>query len=122
LSSEKLAERIGEILYMKKGEKIEIYDLREATDITDFFVVCSGESEIHTRALCDAVLEELEREGIREHHVEGYEHAHWILIDYIDVIVHIFLPPEREYYDFERIWGDVPKRRLDDKGEGEEEN
>lgn len=92
----------------KKGKEGVILELRGLTDFTDYFVIVTGETDVHIRAIADAVVEALEAVGERPHHVEGYEDARWVLIDCDDVIVHIFSPEFREFYNLEGLWGDAP--------------
>ena len=104
-------------LYEKKAHNIIGIDLRKVTDIADFFIICTAESDIHSKALCDNLEEFLEEKGLRPHHIEGRERAHWILMDYLDFVVHIFLPEERAFYSLERLWGDAPTWGMKDEAE-----
>lgn len=88
----------------KKARDIVILDLRDASTITDFFVLATGTSRPHLRAIVDAIEERLKESGHRLLHREGSESSGWILLDYGDVIVHVFGEKEREYYDIERLW------------------
>ncbi len=112
MKSEKLARKISELALEKKGRDIVIMDLRRLTDITDFFVLMSGESDIHVKALTDYIEEKLARENIRPWHREGYEVLNWVLLDFVDVVVHIFRPQTREYYSLEKLWADAPQERV----------
>ncbi len=91
-----------------------VLDLRGLSDATDYFVILSGDSDVHTRAIADNVLEKTGERGIRAAGVEGRDAGRWILIDFINVVVHIFLPQVREYYRLARLWGDAPRETLDD--------
>jgi ribosome-associated protein len=93
----------------KKALDLILLDLREITLIADYFVICSGSSNTHIRGLADFVMEEFEKEGIRANRVEGYQNADWVLLDYGDVIIHIFSEELREYFSLERLWGDAPQ-------------
>jgi ribosome-associated protein len=97
----------------KKAHDIIILDLKELSAITDYFVICSGESELHVRAIAGQIIEDLEKEGEGAWHVEGHSSANWILIDYVDVVVHIFHHKMREYYALERLWGDAPMQKVE---------
>ncbi len=79
----------------------------DLTTIADFFVICSGDSQRQVKAVCEHIDEALAREGVEPFHVEGIEHALWVLMDYHDLIVHIFKPEVRQFYDLERLWGDA---------------
>jgi ribosome-associated protein len=92
----------------KAGDIVEL-DLREVLSYTDWFVVCTGNTERQTKAIHDGVLEGCKREhGTLPRRVEGLSRGDWILMDYLDVIVHIFTPAMREYYRLEQLWGEVP--------------
>jgi len=91
-----------------------VLDMRELTVITDYFLICHGTSNVHMRALADAVVEALEERGVRAYGVEGYREGPWILLDYGDIVVHVFAAEEREFYDLERLWSDAPRRELTD--------
>jgi len=112
-ASSKLARRAAELALSKKAQDVVILDLRGLSAVTDFFVICSGLSDTHVRAIADAVEEGLKREGSRKWHVEGYSHRRWVLLDYVDVVVHVFHHKTREFYLLERLWGDAKVERLD---------
>jgi len=96
--------KIVEIIREKKGENTVILDLRELTWITDYFVITGGSSLIQTKVIAETLLEKIDEQPIS---VEGYEYGKWILMDYGDVIVHIFLNEIREFYRLEKLWGDA---------------
>jgi ribosome-associated protein len=87
-----------------KAQELNILDLHGVSSFTDFFVICTGTSTRHTQAICDAVVEELAKSGVKPAHIEGYAGAEWILIDYLNFVVHIFLESARHFYDLERLW------------------
>ncbi|MBI4532220.1 MAG: ribosome silencing factor, partial [Candidatus Latescibacteria bacterium] len=89
-SSQTLVESSLECLRSKKAEEIVVMNLSKASDIADYFIVCTGGSDLHVRAIADAVVEGLEEQGVHVWHVEGYEGGRWVLIDLVDVVVHIF--------------------------------
>ena len=82
--------------------------LEKVTDFTDYFVICSGTSDRQVQAIADAVDGALRAEGVRPLHVEGYNRAQWVLLDYGDLVVHIFQEETRRFYGLERLWGDAP--------------
>ena len=102
-----LARRIVDLTADKKAEDIVLLDIREQTSIADYFVICSGTSDRQIRALENDLRETLKREGQNPLHVEGSPESGWVLMDYGDVIVHIFSPREREYYRLERHWAEA---------------
>ncbi len=100
---------IKSILEDKKGIDVEVLNLTEISSITDSFVIASGTSVPHIKALCDYVEEGLSEKGIDPLRVEGYNSAKWILLDYGDVLVHIFSEEARQFYSLEWLWADAPK-------------
>jgi ribosome-associated protein len=97
----------------KKAEDVLVLDLRGLCHFTDYFVICRGSSSRQTVAIADAIEERLFDEHRRKpKHVEGRRVADWILMDYIDVVVHVFLDEKREFYGLERLWGDAPRVAL----------
>jgi len=111
-SSHDLALMAGKIALDKRATDIVILDLRELTSVTDFFVICSGTANVHVKAIADHIWESLAENGQKPWHVEGMPHGTWVLMDYIDVVVHIFLGDRREFYGLERLWGDAPIEKL----------
>jgi len=114
LNAASLAEKIARLAWEKKGKDITILDLRKLTDITDYFVIITGESELHVKAIYDYLYEELRKEGIRPWHEEGLQHLSWVLLDYVEVVVHVFKPETREFYALEKLWGDAKITRLEE--------
>ena len=100
------AQRISELMIEKKAVDIIIIDVRKITTLTDFFVVCTSESQPQTRAITDHINQKMKEEGNRSWHIEGYEHLDWVLIDFVNIVVNIFSKETREYYEFERLWAD----------------
>ena len=114
LAPEALANRIAEIASDRKATDIRILDLRGIVSYTDYFVICSGNTERQTKAIHDAIHEQLKKEhGLLPRRVEGLAEARWILMDYLDVIVHVFTPETREFYRLEQLWGEAPKRVIE---------
>lgn len=87
-------------------------DLRKISSITDFFVILSGTSTRQVKALTDYAIQMLKQSGERVWHLEGYRHALWVLLDAGDVVVHVFTPALRDFYDLERLWGDAPRIQI----------
>ena len=113
LSPEQLAQRIAEIASEKIGQDIRIFDLREIVSYTDYFVICSGGTERQTKAIHDAIYQELKDVyGLLPRRVEGLTESRWILMDYLDAVIHIFTPDARSYYRLEQLWGDAPSRTV----------
>jgi ribosome-associated protein len=78
-------------------------------DATDFFVIASGTSDAHVRGIADSVVEKMGRQGVRTHHVEGLPTGRWVLLDYVDFVIHLFHPETRSFYQLERLWSDAPE-------------
>ena len=113
IDSAALAERIAEIASDKKAMDIRVIDLRGIVSYTDFFVIASGNTERQAKAIHDAIHEELKkRHGLLPRRVEGAREARWVLMDYLDCVVHIFTPEAREYYRLEQLWGEAPARSV----------
>jgi ribosome-associated protein len=114
LSPERLATTIAALAADKKAIEIVALDLRAVAGYTDFFVVCSGGTDRQAKAIHDGI-----HQGLKQHHgllprrVEGLREARWILMDYLDVVVHVFTPETRDFYRLEALWGDVPRTDHD---------
>ncbi|GAB4314333.1 MAG: hypothetical protein Kow0074_01260 [Candidatus Zixiibacteriota bacterium] len=104
----------GKLAREKKAYEIRILDLRKLSPISDFFVVCSVDAEVQARAVTDHIVDSLRAMGHKPYQTEGYRSSGWVLLDFVDVVVHIFLPRVREFYSLERLWGDAPVKELDD--------
>ncbi|MEJ7716013.1 MAG: ribosome silencing factor [Thermoleophilaceae bacterium] len=112
--SEALAGRIASIASDRKAIDLVVVDLRGMVGYTDFFVVCSGNTERQTKAIHDAVYRELkDAAALLPRRSEGLGEARWILLDYLDVVLHVFTPDAREFYRLENLWGDAPKRVVE---------
>ena len=107
------AKRIAEFALSKKASDVIVMDLRSVTDVADYFVVCSADSDTQVKAIADEVDEKLLAAGIRCFHKEGYETMNWILLDYFDVVVHVFRTEARNYYNLEKLWGDAPVIKIE---------
>ena len=107
MNSEKLAFDCAKLLVEKHAEDVKVFDIKELTDIADYFVIASANSQIHLKALVDELEDFLEKNSIRTYHVEGLRALKWVLVDTYTVIIHLFLPEVREYYDLESYWGDA---------------
>ncbi len=96
----------------RKAQDGVVLDLRHLSDAADYFVVVSGTSDTHVRAIADHVIETLAAAGIRPYQVEGLNQGRWVLVDYVDTVVHVFHPTLRSFYQLEGLWGDAPQRRF----------
>ncbi|MFN8394154.1 MAG: ribosome silencing factor [Bacteroidia bacterium] len=114
VSAKQLADAVVDALQDKKGLKIVVMDLRQVRGaISDYFVICSGTSDRHVMALSDTVYEELRiKLQDKPMNVEGRQRGEWILMDYVNVVVHIFLEEKRRFFDIESLWADAPVERI----------
>ena len=112
MDSRKLALLCRELADNKKAEDIIILDVRELSSVTDYFVIVTGTSEPHLRAIVDEIVDELKEDhDLRPNAIDGTFHAAWLVLDYFDVIVHVMRKDVREHYDLETLWGDAPRVR-----------
>lgn len=100
----------AELALERKAEGVMALDLRGISSATDFFILATGNSDVQVRAIADHVLKELAKEGVRPLNVEGLDRARWVLLDFVDFVIHILHPSAREFYQLELLWGDAPTR------------
>jgi ribosome-associated protein len=115
MTPRRLAHLAGELALEKKAFDVKILDLRKLSSVCDFFVICSASVELHAKAVADWITENLHQRQIDFWHNEGYQACRWILLDYVDVVVHIFIPEVREFYALERLWGDAKSEELSEE-------
>lgn len=109
-----LADRLAALASDRKAADIRVIDVGELVGYTDFLIVCSGNTERQTRAIHESVYQEIkDTEGLLPRRVEGAREARWILTDYLDCVLHVFTPQEREFYRLENLWGDAPSRVVE---------
>jgi ribosome-associated protein len=109
---QELARRIGRVAVETKAEDVVILDLRGLTAACDAFVLASALSEPHVAALAEHIEDALAAEGVRPWHVEGRRNRKWVLLDFVDVVVHLFLKETREYYRLENLWAEAPRETI----------
>ena len=103
-----LAQRAALLCVDNKANDVVVLDLHGVTDMTDYFVVASGTSDTHVRSVARHVMDGLARDGLRAQSIEGLTQGRWVLLDYVDFVVHVFHPSLRAFYQLERLWGDAP--------------
>ena len=113
ISDQPLLKQILGLAIDKKAGRIVVFDVRGLSSLTDFFIVCHGTSEAQVKAIADNIRKGTEN---KPRHLEGYENQNWILLDYFDVVVHVFKKDERDYYELERLWADAPIKEINDEG------
>ena len=101
------AQRAASVTLDSKANDVVLLNLQGVSDMTDCFVIASGTSDTHVRSIAEHVMESLRKDGLRAHHVEGLQQGRWVLLDYVDFVVHVFHPTLREFYQLERLWGDA---------------
>jgi len=115
-SAHELAVKVAKIAFEKKANNVVILDMRGLTSLTDFFIICTAEADAHTKAITD----EIEMRMLPDEkpwHIEGYQNQKWVLMDYVDFIVHVFTPETRDYYNIERLWADAPVEKIESADE-----
>ena len=117
-----LAKNISEIILSKKGYDIKILDLKGISSVADFFVICSADSDVQVKAITDEIEKKLRKEGIKPYNCEGTVANTWVLLDYIDVVVHVFKHETRLHYSLEKLWGDAPLLEIKDEALPEQPN
>ncbi|MBD3402240.1 ribosome silencing factor [candidate division GN15 bacterium] len=110
-----LARRAGQLALSKKAFDVKILKLKDLSSVCDYFVIASGEADIQVNAIAEAVEDGLREEGIKPFHREGRKSGNWVLLDYVDVVVHVFYEPTRRFYALEKLWGDAPAEELADE-------
>lgn len=114
MTSEEIARRVATIADAKQAADIVVLDMRGMVAYTDFLVLCTARNQRQAKAIHDEVRETMKRdEGLAPDHVEGEREAEWILVDYLDAILHLFSPEARDYYRLETLWGEAPRLELD---------
>ncbi len=113
ISDQPLLKQILGLAIDKKAGRIVVFDVRGLSSLTDFFMVCHGTSEAQVKAIVDNIRKGTEN---KPRHLEGYENQNWILLDYFDIVVHVFKKDERDYYELERLWADAPVKEIYDEG------
>lgn len=113
-NSQELAREAARLTLTKRAEDVVILDLRGLDGVCDFFVIATGHSEIQVKAIADAVEEGLRERGMKPWHSEGFEARRWVLLDYVDVVVHVFHARAREYYLLDKLWGDAAREDVAD--------
>lgn len=107
INTEELAKKVAEAADDKKAEDIKVLDMRGVSILADYFIICSGAADTQVRAIINSVEDALEEEGIYVKNKEGIDEGRWAVLDYADVIVHVFHKNEREHYQLEKLWGDA---------------
>ena len=105
---------IGDLLLEKKSKDITVLEVEKITSITDFIIICTSNSSTQTKAIVDHIRSRLKELGSIPLNIEGYSNLSWVLMDYGNIIIHVFLPEFRKFYNLERLWGDAKSHKIDD--------
>ena len=116
--SKELTQRIAELALDKKALDVVSVNVSQMSSVTDYFIIITGAVDVHLKAIADHILSDLKTEKIRPLNIEGYDNLRWVLIDFVDVVVHLFLPDTRRFYSIEKLWGEAEITRH---STGEEE-
>lgn len=111
-AGEAQARLAAEVCLDSKANDVVLLDLRGVTDMTDYFVIASGTSDTHVRSVAEHVIERLRQKGVRVQAADGLTNGRWVVLDFVDFVVHVFHPVLRSYYQLERLWGDAPELAL----------
>lgn len=114
LSSRELAQAAAQLALSKKGFDVKILKLKDISSVCDYFVIVSGDADIQVKAIARAIDDGVRELGYKPYHSEGMDRGNWVLLDYVDVVVHVFYEPTRQFYALERLWGDAPVEEVVD--------
>ena len=117
-SGERKVRRAARAALDKKAIDLTVLDVQHVSSVTDYFLVCSGRSAPHVKTIAEAIRDELKSDGVRPMHAEGQAESGWVLLDYGDVLMHVFLEDTRAYYALERLWGDAPSLSVSSAEDG----
>lgn len=110
------AQRAASLCLDMKANDVVLLNLQGVTDMTDFFVIASGTSDTHVRSIGEHIIAEMKKEGVKVHHSEGLQQGRWVLLDFVDFVVHVFHPALRNFYQIERLWSDAETIAVEPQG------
>ncbi len=113
-TSLEMARRAGQLALAKKGFDVKLLNISSISSVCDYFVIVSGDADVHVRAIANAVYDGLLDDGLKPYYKEGIKEGNWVLLDYLDIVVHIFREPTRQFYALEKLWGDAQVEELSD--------
>lgn len=116
-SSFEVARMVTEASHSAKGQDVTVLDVREVFDMADYFIIVSGRSDRQSQGICNKIIDRLGKEGVKPIMVEGFDDGHWILLDFGDVVAHIFYEATREHYDLEGLWINAKKLSVVERGD-----
>jgi ribosome-associated protein len=104
----------AQVMLDKKAQDVALLEISKIVAYADYFLICSGRSVVHVKAIVNAIEDHFKHKGVTPLHVEGYSEGRWVLLDYDELIVHVFLEDARHFYNLERLWGDVPRTEFEE--------
>ena len=107
MEAKELAQYISELALEKKGKQVMKMNLQNLTTMTDYFIILTADSDVQVKAIADHIIRQTKNNGVKVYHKEGFDSLRWVLLDFVDVIVHIFRGETREYYGLEKLWADA---------------
>lgn len=113
--ADELARLCADMMIEKKAHDVVMLDISKLTDVSDYFIVCSADSDTHLKAIADAVVDGALQAGIKPYRTEGWQGRTWIIIDFVEVVAHIFYHETRDFYKIERLWGDAVVTKVEDE-------
>ena len=114
IENKKIVNQFVELMQDKKVQDIVILDVKELTSLTDYFILCTSESTPQTKAIMDHIYKNMRANGLRPNNLEDTKTLEWVAMDYFNVVIHIFNKETRDYYQFERLWGDAKIEKIDE--------
>ena len=114
IENKKLVNQFVELMQDKKVQDIVILDVKELTSLTDYFILCTSESTPQTKAVMDHIYKNMRANGLRPNNLEDTKTLEWVAMDYFNVVIHIFSKETRDYYQFERLWGDAKIEKINE--------
>lgn len=115
MTTNKLVEKITQLIFEKKGSDVKVIELKTVSSVADYFILCSADSDTQVQAIAHNIDKSLRDKGIKLWHKEGTTALQWVLLDYVDVVVHVFQKDIRAFYNLEKLWGDAPIIEVEDK-------
>ena len=115
MKPETVTKSIAQFIFEKKGFDVKVLQMYKVTTLTDYFIICSADSDTQVKAIADHIEDKMTEQGIKLWHKEGYRSLSWVLLDYVDIVVHVFKNEVRSFYNLERLWGDAPIVEIKDK-------
>jgi ribosome-associated protein len=115
LAGKKLVDAVAQAAFAKKAERLTVLNVEQVSSLCDWIVICQGDNQFHTRAIANSIIEELAQKRTKPYVIEGLENGRWVIVDFTDVLVHIFIPELRKYYALEDLWPAAARFQITEK-------